>query len=330
MQYQQITYEERRCIAKTLETDPEISRAKIARRLGRSKSAVCEEIRRNRCPDGRYLACEAEEKTRVRKCQSRGAYKKDNPYALEAIKDGLDKKWSPKIIAAKLKERYPEDRHRQLSHQTIYEVIWENKACGGDWCKGLPHGRRRRKKRYGKPERRGQIKNRVSIEERPEIVARKERVGDWEGDSVAGCKGGGGLVSMVDRRTQYVVLQRLKDGTARELNRSAVRGFRRHGELPHETLTVDNGREFSDHESLSGKLRLDVYFAHPYHAWERGLNEQINGMVRWWFPKGTDFNKVSDHEVRRVEKLLNERPREKLGYRTPAEVMRELTVRLRI
>ncbi len=330
MHYHQITYEERRRIAKTLEAEPGIARSEIARRLNRSKSAICEEIRRNRRPDGSYLAGEAEEKALVRKCRSRGAYKKDNPYALEAIKDGLEKKWSPRIIAARLKQKYPEDRHRQLSHQSIYEIIWEDKAGGGEWCKGLPHGRRKRRKRYGKPEQRGQIRNRVSIEDRPAIVARKERVGDWEGDSIAGCKGGGGLVSMTERRTQYVVLQRLRDGTAATLNRAAVRGFRRHDELPHETLTVDNGQEFSGHESLSSQLRLDVYFAHPYHAWERGLNEQINGMVRWWFPKGTDFSKVSDHEVRKVERLLNQRPREKLGYRTPAEAMRELTVRLQI
>lgn len=329
MHYQQFTYNERRRIAECLEQTPPVSRRGIARRLQRAVSSVCDEIQRNTLPDGRYLACAAHETALARARQKRGAYKKDHPELLDAIETGLSKRWSPAIMAAKLRQEHPHDRSRQASHQLIYEIVREEKERG--WSKRLPHGGRRRRKRYGSTEKRGRIRNRVGIEKRPKIVEEKTRVGDWEGDTIAsGRHGAGGLVSLVDRATQYVVLDLIHDGTSAELNRVATRGFRRHGTLPGETLTLDNGREFAGHEQLAKRLGLDVYFARPYHAWERGLNEQVNGMVRWWFPKGTDFSQVSHWDVKRVEKLLNERPRKKLEYRTPAEVMREATVRLQI
>jgi len=330
MHYRQISYEERCCIAESLESEPEITISEIARRLGRSKSTISEEISRNSRSDGRYLACLAEERAQDRAYQVKGAYKKDNPYILEEIGEGLSKKWSPCIISACLKEKYPEDRRMQMSHQTIYEIIWEDKAFGGSLYKQLPHGKRKRRKRYGKAEKRGEIRNRVSIDERPPEVDEKIRIGDWEGDTIQGCKGGGALLSFVERSQQYVILDLLKDGTAESLNQAVRRAFRRHGPLPCHTLTVDNGKEFAQHEKLAQYLKLDVYFAHPYHAWERGLNEQINGMVRWWFPKGTDFSKVSRAEVREVERLLNERPRKTLGYRSPAKGMDDVRVRLQI
>lgn len=328
MHYRQFTISERRRIAISLEKG--LSGGEIARCIGRARSSVYAEIRRNRGSDGVYLACAAEETARARARRPRGAYKMDNSEILAAIEEGLAKKWSPRIIAAKLKEAHPFDASRRISHQTIYEIVRDDKRHGGDWYTSLPYGGRKRRKRYGTRETRGRIRNRVGIEERPDVVDRKERVGDWEGDTIAGTRGTGGLASFVERATQYVVLQRLSDGTAETMNRSARRGFRRHGRLPAKTLTLDNGREFAGHERLARALGLDVYFARPYHAWERGLNEQINGMVRWWFPKGTDFSTVSDAEIRKVERLLNERPRETLGYRTPAEVMQRNAVRLQI
>lgn len=329
MHYQHFTYEERLRIAEYLEQTPPLSRRGIARRLQRAPSSICDEIRRNALPGGRYLACAAHEAALARARRKRGAYKKDHPELLDAIETGLSNRWSPEIMAAKLRQEHPDDRSRQASHQLIYEIVREEKGRG--WPKKLPHGGRRRRKRYGSTEKRGRIRNRIGIEKRPRIVEENVRVGDWEGDTIAsGRQGTGGLVSLVDRATQYVVLERMHDGTAAELNRVASRGFRRHGPLPGETLTVDNGREFAGHEQLAKRLGVDVYFAHPYHAWERGLNEQVNGMVRWWFPKGTDFSQVSPGDVKRVETLLNERPRKKLGYRTPAEVMREAIVRLQI
>ena len=328
MHYTHFTMAERRRIAISIEQG--MSGGEIAGRLGRARSSVHDEIRRNCRSDGVYLASTAEEKARARACRTRGAYKKDGGEILTAIEEGLAKKWSPRIIAAKLKEAHASDRRRWVSHQTIYELIREDRRHGGAWYKGLPHGYRKRRKRYGTRETRGRIRNRVGIEKRPAAVEQKERIGDWEGDTIVGARGTGGLASFAERATQYVVLQRVKDGTAGAMNRSARRGFGRHGRLPTKTLTLDNGREFAGHERLARDLDLDVYFARPYHAWERGLNEQINGMVRWWFPKGTDFSKVSHAEIRRVEKLLNERPRERLGYRTPAEVMHEPAVRLQI
>jgi transposase, IS30 family len=321
MHRNQFIYEERCCIAQIIEENPLVSYAAIGRLLNRSRNAVREEVLRNSRSDGRYLACHAQELAEKRKHQPRGAYKKDNPRILDAIERGLEDKLSPKLISNALKAKYPEDPSSQASYQTIYEIVWEDKAYGGTLYQGLPHGSSKRRKRYGTAEKRGQIPGRTSIDKRPEDANNKIRIGDLEGDTIEGCKGGGGLASFVDRKTQYLLLEPLKNGTAEELNRAASRAFMRHAHVPRLTLTLDNGKEFSAHKELSEKLGVDIYFAHPYSPWERGLNEQVNGMVRWWFPKGTNFLRVPKSEIRRVERLLNRRPRERLGYRTPSEVM---------
>lgn len=327
MHYKQINYNERLCIANFYESG-RFSISEIARQIGRSKSSVWQEIKRNARKDGTYLASDAEEYSRLRKLFNRKEYKKENPVILNAIKNGLTKKWSPKIIAVELTKEYPHKPNNHVSHQTIYEIIKDDKRSGGIWFKSLPQGVRKRRKTYGKGEKRGVIKNRVGIGKRPAEVENKKRLGDWEGDTIVGGKDKGGLLSFVERKSQYVVLDLLKDCKSASLNKAAQRSFKRHGKLPCKTLTLDNGKEFAGHEVLSRKLKVDVYFARPYHSWERGLNEQVNGMVRWWFPKGTDFRKVTRAEVKRVEKLLNERPRERLGYRTPTEVLKSPIVRL--
>jgi transposase, IS30 family len=325
----QLSYTERCCIAESLEIKPPMAISEIARKLGRSKSTICDELKRNRQPDGTYLACTAEEMARARRSRPRGAYKKDNPTVLRAIEEGLKKKWSPRLIADGLKKMHPSNPLVHVSHQTIYEIVWEDKCFGGQLYKNLPHGSHKRRKRYGTAERRGQIPNRLSIDIRPAEANDKRESGHWEGDTIAGCKGGKGIASFVDRKSQYLILEPLENGTAEELNRAARRGFHRHSNVARHSLTVDNGKEFTRHEDLAKMLGLDVYFAHPYSPWERGLNEQVNGMVRWWFPKGTDFAMVTRGQIKAVEKLLNERPRELLGYRTPAEVIRS-SVRLQI
>jgi len=164
---------------------------------------------------------------------------------------------------------------------------------------------------------------RVGIEHRPAEVDRKDRLGDWESDTVAGSGSRACLATHVERVSKYTVLAWLPDATAGRFNAGTLRAFARHGALPCETMTTDNGKEFPRFCELERKLGLDVYFARPYHAWERGLNENTNGLLRQFFPKGLDLRLVTYPYVRHVEELLNNRPRKSLGYRTPNDVLRE-------
>jgi len=208
----------------------------------------------------------------------------------------------------------------------IYTWIWRNKRQGGEWHLKLRQGHKKNKRRArGKADGRKTIPNRTWIDDRPEEASDKSRLGDWEGDTILGRGKKHAVVSLAERMSQYLVLGKMKERNWRTLNAVSHSSFKRHdqaGHLPRKTLTVDNGREFWGHNDLAEKLEVDVYFARPYHPWQRGLNEQINGLIRQFIPKSTDLRTITVKELKRVEKLLNNRPRKKLGYQTPLEVMR--------
>jgi IS30 family transposase len=240
------------------------------------------------------------------------------------VREKLAQYWSPQQVAGRLKRDFPDDPAMRVSHQTLYDWIAVQKAQGGPWHTFLRQARRRRRKRYGTRENRGRIVGRVGIEDRPPEVAAKVRPGDWDSDTIAGTGSPACLASHVERVSQYTVLAPLSDGKAASLNAGTIRAFRRHGNLPLLTTTADNGKEFAAHAQLAAALGLRVYFAQPYHSWERGLNENTNGLVRQFFPKGLDLGQVRGQDVRRVERLLNTRPRKTLGYRTPLEVLSDI------
>jgi IS30 family transposase len=158
------------------------------------------------------------------------------------------------------------------------------------------------------------------IDRRPKVVAARQRIGDWESDTVEGGKGKGLLATHVERKSRYTVAVKVSDKSAPTVTRATVKGLRRIPVQKRKTMTLDNGKEFSGFAQIERRLDIRTYFAHPYHSWERGTNENTNGLLRQFFPKGTDFTQVTDSEVDRVERLLNNRPRKCLGYRTPAEV----------
>jgi IS30 family transposase len=225
--------------------------------------------------------------------------------------------WSPQQIAGRAKlERLP-----TISHETIYQRILEDKHSGGDLCLHL-RCKRRRKKRYGSARStRGAIPNRVDIDKRPAIVESRKRMGDWEGDTIIGSYTGGAVIaSMVERKSRYTVLAKSRNKTTTAVTASINRRMLPIADLVH-TITLDNGKEFSLHEVMAAVLEADVYFAKPYHSWERGLNENTNGLVRQYFPKKSSFDNIAEHEVQRVAKKLNHRPRKCLGYKTPFEVL---------
>ena len=192
--------------------------------------------------------------------------------------------------------------------------------------KHLRRSNRKRKKRYGSPERRGQIPDRVSIDRRPKIVDARNRIGDWEADTVIGRNHKGAIVTLVERKSKYTLLRKINRKTSHAVNAAIsemVKGIKER----FLTMTVDNGREFAGHKEISSRLNVDVYFAHPYHSWERGLNENTNGLLRQYFPKKTDLRKISDRKVEHVQHMLNNRPRKLLNFRTPYEVFNHLSYR---
>lgn len=311
MNYRQLTENERYQIYALKKAGHE--QEEIAEILRRSASTISRELKRNSGLRG-YRPAQAQRFAQTRRSGARKARK-----VTEAVKKEIEslvrKELSPQQVSGYLA------RHRKLSlhHETIYQLIYADKAAGGDLHEHLRIASKPYRKRYGHYDRRGKIKNRVSIDERPAIVDRKERIGDWEGDTVIGKGRKSALLTLVERKTLYTVMIKLKSKHADQLAEAAIRGL---SELKDKvkTITLDNGLEFASHERIAKALAADIYFAHPYASWERGINENTNGLIRQYFPKGTDFNEVSDEQIVFVMDRLNNRPRATRGGRSPNEL----------
>lgn len=285
----------------------------IAELLGISQSAVSRELRRNRGKRG-YRFKQAQAKAEARRA-AHGKPRKLTASVRRKIEAALrDKRWSPEQISGWLGEQ-----GIVLSHECIYQMIWQDKRAGGNLWRCLRRRGKRYNKRSGTNAGRGLIPYRTDISERPAIVARKARVGDWEGDTVTGAGHKGGLLTLVERKTMLTKIALLPRATATTTHRAAVHKLKPIGGLVH-TITFDNGKEFAAHRDIAAALDAKIFFATPYHAWERGLNENTNGLIRDFFPKGTDFSTITAAEVAKVERLLNARPRKSLGFRSPQEV----------
>lgn len=289
----------------------------IAESLKRSASTVSRELSRNKGERG-YRPRQAQIKATER-LSERGSsnVKRASEAGWNFAKKQLQtEQWSPEQISGRLKL----DGLESISHETIYQRILAEKEFGGVLYTHL-RCKKKRKKRYGSARTaRGAIPNRVGIEERPAIVDQRTRVGDWEGDTIIGSHDGGAVItSMVERKSRYTFLSKAKDKTTAAVMKSITDQMLSIAELVL-TVTFDNGKEFSQHSILSRQLKASVFFAHPYHSWERGLNENTNGLVRQYFPKRVPFDNISEDDLQKVENKLNSRPRKCLGYRTPFEV----------
>jgi IS30 family transposase len=294
--------------------------AYLAQELGCHVRTVYRELERN-TTNGQYYPARAQVLADQRRRVSKQPWKLEDPSLGQYVQEKLTRYWSPEQISGRLEIDFPDRPAMRISPQALYEWIARQKAAGGSWHAYLRQSHRKRRKRYGSRENRGRIVDRVGIEQRPPEVQAKSRLGDWESDTIAGSSSPACLASHVERVSRYTVLAKLPDAKAASLNAGTVRAFARHGNLPRHTTTADNGKEFAAHAAMSHKLGWSVYFANPYRAWERGLNENTNGLVRQFFPKGLDLACVSSQDVRRAEELLNHRPRKSLNYRTPTEVM---------
>lgn len=272
----------------------------IARRLGRHHTSISREIKRNGptyAPDAVYWYHFTQPVAEKRRHKARSHCRQNHQPLIEYIEDKLNLDWPPEAIAARLKIDYPHNELMRISHETIYRWIYLDASQDGDLHKHLRRRRkkRRRQTRYGSGRR--FIPGRVSIDERPAVVGTRERFGDWEGDTVEGAKGTGGLATHVERKSRYLVAAKLPDKKAATMNAQSIKAFLKIPRMMRLTLTLDNGKEFSQFKELESKTGLKVYFADPYAAWQRGTNENTNGLLRHYFPKGIDFQTVSEEEL---------------------------------
>lgn len=292
----------------------------IAEALGRSKSTLSRELRRNATPAYKvYLSHRAHERAVTRKQEAGSRPRLKNEQVVTYVRKKLEQGLSPELIAGRIGL---EHSRLSISHEAIYQYIYHPKTEGRSELIGhLVRGHRKRKsKGIGRKERNTKIPNRISIEDRPISVENRSRFGHFEGDSLVSRKSLAALNSIVERKSRFLFLTRLKRKTA-ELTKDAV--IQRLQWLPEKarrTLTLDNGSENAQHEAITDATGMKCYFARPYASWQRGTNESVNGLVRRYFPKGTDFSKITDEDVAKVELIINNRPRKCLGYKTPLEV----------
>ena len=288
----------------------------IALDLKRSPSSISRELKRNRGQRG-YRAAQAHTLAAQRQAISASNARRICPTHWPLIEAALKKDWSPEQIAG---------RTGLASMESIYAYVYRDKARGGMLWKHL-RCQKEKRKRYGSGrDRRGQIPDRIPIAQRLPEVDAKQRLGDWEGDTIIGTRNRGAvLVTLTERRSQLVKIRKAACRRADQINQAIIDALRPLAICSH-TLTVDNGKEFSGHRDIRNETGIDVYFADPYASWQRGLNEQINGLIRQYCPKGASLEHLTDEEVAMIEDKLNNRPRKTLGYRTPIEVFCELAI----
>jgi len=309
MSYTQLTREARYQIQALKKAGQ--NQTQIAANIGYHKSTICRELKRNSGLKG-YRPHQANELAFDRQCEAYRARISGATWQL--VERLLGQDWSPEQISGRLKlEQQP-----TVSHECIYLYVYANKRRGGTLHLHL-RSQKKQRKRYSGYIRRGQIPNRTSIEKRPQIVARKGRFGDWEADSIIGARHQEGILSAVERKSKLTRLCKLATKGAAEMKDKSIALLAPLAARVR-TITVDNGKEFCEHEKITAALQARIYFAHPYASWERGLNENTNGLVRQYFPKKYLFTNITDKALQQVEDLLNDRPRKTLGYRTPNEV----------
>lgn len=297
----------------------------IARRLGRDPTTIRREVQRSRPFFLGYRPSIAEKDAKKKRAKPRFPKKLDNPRLWKVVRKKLEKCWSPEQIAHFLKETYAEDAMR-VSHESIYTYIYvlPRGELRKELISYLRQGARGRQRRKRGTDERGKIPNMVSIRERPKEVESRTVPGHWESDLLVGKERKSAIGTLVERTTRTTILVPLKTKDAEGVRKAFARTVKR---LPKETflsLTHDRGSEMSEHELFTKDTEVQVYFADPHSPWQRGTNENTNGLIRQFFPKGTDFRDVSVRELKRVQRLLNERPRETLHWQTPQEAFTKL------
>lgn len=312
MHYKHLTLKERYQISAYKKVG--YTQSQIAQALQVNVSTISRELSRNTLMG--YYHPEAAE----RLCYQRHKHKiksiKMTPVIKQYIKDKLKCDWAPEQIAGVMQKEKCENA---VSYESIYRYIYENKAHGGKLYQHLRHKNKKYHKRGNEYNTRGLLKNRISISQKPKIVEKKTRVGDWEIDTMIGANHQGALVTIVDRCSKFALIKHVPSKHANIITHAVIEMMLPIRKITH-TITSDNGKEFAYHQHIAKELQTQFYFANAYHSWERGLNEHTNGLIRQYLPKQTDFTKLKKEQIQFIQDRLNHRPRKSLGYKTPAEV----------
>lgn len=319
MDYKQLTLKQRYEIKAYMQA--QISKSAIAEYIGVGKATVYRELVRN-SDNGIYNPEEAHQKALDRRKES-AKHVRFTEEIKERVEALIRMDFSPEQVSGYLKHAL----RLYISHETIYQHILSDKASGGDLYTRLRCSSKKKRKRYGSKDKRGQIPDRVSIDQRPEIVDSKERIGDWEVDTIIGKNHKGAIVTAVERKSKFTCIRKVPRKTAEWVSQALIGML-----LPYKdrvfTITYDNGKEFSFHKQIALSLEANGYFTHPYHSWERGLNENTNGLIRQYFPKKSSFDGISENDIRFVENRLNMRPRKTMNFQTPIDKFFNIKVAL--
>ena len=316
MSYQQLNLKQRFQLETLLKTIK--VQKNIAEWMGVDPGTVCRELARN--SDGAYDARRAQLKSNQRRRQAKSKTKKllTNKFVYDYVVEKLELSWSPEQIAGRIRQ----DLKIIICHETIYQFIYQE--CPG-WKKYLRQKKGKYRRRQGTRER-AQARaeaNKQRIEARPSIVNTRERLGDWEGDTIVGGERNTGIITHTERRSGYLLGDLFKQKSSTLIKTKIIRRFKKIANDKKHTITYDNGTEFSEYELIGRETQMKIYFANPYHSWERGTNENTNGLLRQFFPKKTLFAKLTQKVVNNAIALINHRPRKRLSYLTPYEVFME-------
>jgi IS30 family transposase len=321
--YNRLTFQERVVIQTLLEEKK--SKSFIALRLNRSRSTITREINKwVQNPWESYKAelahWDAEDNyLNKRNLDKIGTFKKLKFYVYKGLLNG----WSPEQIAGRIQLKYPNDPIMSISHEAIYMHIYSHPqaSLNRKLIALLPYQKTRRKRANAVSKRRVRIKDQVSIDLRPKHIDERKEIGHWEGDLMIGAKQSSAIGTLVERKSRFTYIVKLKNRKSDTVRKEFSKELNMLNEVFKKSLTYDNGVEMAQHKILTEKTGMVVYFAHPYSSWERGTNENTNGLIRRYFPKGTNFNEIDERQLKEVQNKLNNRPRKVLGYRTPIEIM---------
>ncbi len=293
------------------------NQSEIAAAIQRSRATISRELRRNRQGDD-YHACEAQDQAAFRRSERPLTRKLDDPKLEGIVRAGLATLWAPEQIVGRLKSLQKDDPELSVSAPTIYAWI-EKSDDAAHWKSFL----RRRGKRPCRRKKGPQAPDCARIANRPEVIESRLRLGDFEGDTVLGPAGTGGIVTLVDRKSRYTIITKISSKDADHVHARIKQRLKELADDHRQSITFDNGTEFARCSRLEKHLGMELYYADPGCPYQRGTNENTNGLIRQFFPKGTDFRYITHYRAREVEILLNDRPRECLGFRTPREVFFE-------
>ena len=309
--YNQITSGERYTIARCRQSRMTVG--EIAAFTGRHRSSIYREVARNTGSGGRYRCSKAQEKTNGRRSRSR-RNRHFSEEELAVVEQYLREDWSPEQVSGYLAK----ERILRISHETIYKHVWRDKAAGGDLARHLRCAQKKRRKRYRSYDSRGRLAGKRGIADRPAVIEERTEIGHWEVDSVMGSPDKHCVFTMVERKTGLVAIGKLENRTKEEVKKRIVTLIWAQ-KCPVLTMTADNGTEFHGYKKIERLTRVVFYFAKPYHSWERGLNENTNGLIRQYLPKRKSMAQITQRHCNRIADKLNARPRKRLDFRTPRE-----------